>query len=85
MKSLLLQSVNKKNHRTKTALLKVTNNILMKKNSQHAVLLVLLELSTAIDTVDHSPLLQSLPTSFTILGAPLDDSRHTVKPRKHQH
>ena len=44
-----LQSAYRKNHSTKTALLKVTNDILMEMNSQHAVLLVLLDLSTAFE------------------------------------
>lgn len=52
-----LQSAYRKNHRTEMALLKVTNDILMKMNSQHTVLLVLVDLSTAFDTVDHSVLL----------------------------
>ena len=39
-----LQSAYRKNHSTETALLKVTNDILMEMNSQHAVLLVLLDL-----------------------------------------
>ena len=67
-----LQSAYRKNHGTQTALLKVTNDILMEMNSQHAVLLVLLDLSTAFDSVDHSVLLRRLQTSFGISVAPLD-------------
>ena len=67
-----LQSAYRKNHSTETALLKVTNDILMEMNSQHPVRLVLLDLSTAFDTIDHSVLLHRLQTSFGISGAPLD-------------
>ena len=59
-----LQSAYRKNHSTETALLKVTNDILMEMNSQHAVLLVLLDLSAAFDTVVDSVLLRRLQTSF---------------------
>ena len=67
-----MQSAYRKNHSTETALLKVTNDILMDMNSQHAVLLVLLDLSAAFATVDYSALLRRLQTSFGISGAPLD-------------
>ena len=62
-----LQSAYRKNHSTETALLKVTNDILMEMNSQHAVLLVLLDLST--DTVDHSVLLHRLVWFKSFLSA----------------
>ena len=67
-----LQSAYRKNHSTETALLKVTNDILMEMNSQHTVLLVLLDSSAAFYTVDHSVLLRRLQTSFGISVAPLD-------------
>ena len=67
-----LQSAYRKNHGTETALLKVTNDILMEMNSQHAVLLVLLDLSAAFDTVVDSVLLRRLQTSFWISEVPLD-------------
>ena len=44
----------------------------MEMNSQHAVLLVLLDLSTAFDSVDHSVLLRRLQTSLGISVSPLD-------------
>ena len=59
-----LQSAYRKDHGTETALLKVTNDILMEMNSQHAVLLVSLDLSAAFDTVVDSVLLRRLQTSF---------------------
>ena len=67
-----MQSAYRKNHSTETALLKVTNDILMEMNSQHAVLLVLLDLSAAFDTVVDSVLLRRLQTSFWISEVPLD-------------
>ena len=45
------QSAYRKHHSTETALLKVTNNILLSMNRQHVSLLVLLDLSSAFDTV----------------------------------
>ena len=44
----LLQSAYRKQHSTETALLKVMNDILLKMNSQHVTLLVMLDLSAAL-------------------------------------
>ena len=54
------QSSYRKNHSTESALLKVTNDILLNMNKQHVTLLVLLDLSAAFDTVDHNILMSSL-------------------------
>ena len=65
-------SAYREDHSTETALLKVTNDILTEMNSPLVVLLVLLDLNAAFDTVDHSVLLRRPQTSFGISGAPLD-------------
>ena len=48
------KSAYRRNHSTETALLKVMNDILLNMNKQHVTILVLLDLSAAFDTVDHS-------------------------------
>ena len=55
----LLQSAYRRarGHSTETALLKIYNDILMAMNRQEVVLLVLLDLRAAFDTVEHSVLL----------------------------
>ena len=54
----VLQSAYRKGHSAETALLRVVNDILSSMNEQHVSILVLLDLSAAFDTVDHSILLR---------------------------
>ena len=68
----LLQLAYRKNHSTETALLKVKNDILLKMNSQHVTLLVLLDLSAAFDTVEHTILLDRLKSKIGISGVALN-------------
>lgn len=49
----LYQSAYKKYHSTETALIKVQNDILRAIDNQHSVILLLLDLSAAFDSVDH--------------------------------
>ena len=56
---LSLQPAYRRNHSTETALLKVTNVILLDVNSQQIGLLVLLDLSAASDTVDYNVLVRN--------------------------
>ena len=55
-----LQFAYKRFHSTETALLKVHNDICMSLDSGQCVLLVLLDLSAAFDTIDHDMLLTRL-------------------------
>ena len=49
-----LQSAYKQNHSTETALMRVHNDILMSLDNKRGVVLIMLALSAAFDTVDHS-------------------------------
>ena len=51
------QSAYKLHHSTETALVRVQNDILCATDSNHSVILLLLDLSAAFDTEDHSILL----------------------------
>ena len=55
-------------HSTETALLRVKNDILLNMNQQRVTLLILLYLSAAFDTVDHTILLNRLSRDFGITG-----------------
>ena len=68
----VLQSLNRQHHSTETALLKVKNDILMNMNKGHVTLLVLLDLSAAFDTIDHSILIMSLQSRFGVWGQVLE-------------
>ena len=67
-----LQSSYRQHHSTETALLKVMNDVLLKMNSQHVTLMILLDLSAAFDTVDHNILLERLRRDVGIRGKVLD-------------
>ena len=72
-----LQSSYHEHHSTETALLKVMNDVLLKWNSQHVTLLILLDLSAAFDTVDHSILLDRLTKIVGLQGKALGIYRNT--------
>ena len=65
------QSAYKPRHSTKTALIRVVNNMLNAIDNGNLSLLTMLDLSAAFDTIDHSILLERLYTSFDIEGLPL--------------
>ena len=66
------QSAYRKNHSTETALVRVTNDILMKMNTQEVTLLVMLDLGAAFDTINHKILLTRLNKELGICGSPLE-------------
>ena len=55
-----LQSAYRKNHSTETALLRVLNDILTTLDHRQDVVLVMLDLSAAFDTLDHDILISRL-------------------------
>jgi len=66
-----MQSAYKSSHSTETALLRVQNDILRAVDQGNAVLLVLLDLSAAFDTVDHCILLSFLRDQIGLTGSAL--------------
>ena len=64
----VLQSAYHPKHSIKTALLKVTNDILLNMNDQRVTLLLLLDLSAGFDTVDQETSLHQLQFTFGING-----------------
>ena len=66
------QSAYKAGHSTETALLRVKNDLLMAVDGRKAVVLVLLDLSAAFDTVDHVIMCRRLENLLGIRGKALD-------------
>ena len=76
-----LQSSYRQFHSTETALIKVMNDILLKMNSQHVTMLILLDLSGAFDTFDHRILLERLSDEVGIRGTDLNWFRSYLSDR----
>ena len=66
------QSAYREGHSTETALLRVQNDVMCALNGQRDLILVLLDLSAAFDTIDHDILLKRLHRRFGIGGVVLD-------------
>jgi hypothetical protein len=58
------QSAYRKFHSTETALLKVQNDILNSLDRNDVTMLVMLDLSAAFDTIDHTTLLTAFNTTL---------------------
>ena len=65
------QSAYKLLHSTETALVRVNNDILVALDNHQSVILLLLDLSAAFDTVDHNILLDRLASRFGVSGSAL--------------
>ena len=76
------QSSYRQHHSTETALLRVQNDILLSMDRQEVTLLVLLDLSAAFDTIDHSILADLLETDFGISNVALSWIKSFVRGRK---
>ena len=66
-----LQSAHKPGHSTETALVKVQNDILTSIDQHGVVILVMLDLSAAFDTIDHDILFSRMENTLGITGQAL--------------
>ena len=66
------QSAYRKHHNTETALIKITNDLLLSADNKKVSVLVLLDLSAAFDTIDHKILLARLQKTFGFRGTVLN-------------
>jgi hypothetical protein len=66
------QSAYRKFHSVESALLRIQNDLLLSIERQKVTALVLLDLSAAFDTLDHSILLTRLSSTFGISGSALE-------------
>ena len=60
----MYQSAYRKHHSTETLLLCVTNDIELAMDSRKGTILVMIDLSSAFDTIDHSILLSRLELRY---------------------
>jgi len=65
------QTAYRHHHSTETALICTLDHVYHSSNAHKSTILVSLDLSTAIDTIDHSILLNRLHSTFTFSGAAL--------------
>ena len=65
------QSAYRKNHGTETALIKIHDDILRALDTRHGVILVMLDLSAAFDTIDHDVLLDRFRRRLGVEGEAL--------------
>ena len=66
-----MQSAYRPHHSTETALVKVCNDLLCSLDERNEVILVLLDMSAAFDTIDHGTMLSCLRDRFGISGTAL--------------
>ena len=65
------QSAYRRNHSTESALLPVRSDVLQAIDGKKCVMLVLLDLSAAFDTIDHEILLLRLEIDIGVCGTAL--------------
>ena len=70
--SAMYQSAYRKHHSTENALLCVTNDIKLAMDSKKGTILVMIDLSSAFDTIDHSILLSRLELRYGITSVVLE-------------
>ena len=75
------QSAYKRQHSTETALLKVQDDIACALDKNKAVVLVMLDLSAAFDTVDHNQLLSVIESEFSVTDKALSSFSSYLKGR----
>ena len=76
------QSAYRKFHSTETALLRIKSDLLMSMDNQKISLLLLLDMSRAFDTIDHSCLLKTLRSHFRVDGKVIEWIESYLSDRK---